>query len=87
MATSAIEMRSPAVISMSSSRGGGTGLTSLRQVEQVVGGVTHRRHGHDDVVTGLLGLDDPSGDPLDALGVGQRRSAVLLDDDGHVLLP
>ena len=28
MATSAIEMRSPAVISMSSSRGGGTGLTS-----------------------------------------------------------
>ena len=28
MATSAIEMRSPAVISMSSSRGAGTGLTS-----------------------------------------------------------
>ena len=28
MATSAIEIRSPAVISMSSSRGGGTGLTS-----------------------------------------------------------
>ena len=29
MATSAIEMRSPAVSSMSSSRGGGCGLTSL----------------------------------------------------------
>ena len=87
MATSAIEIRSPAVISMSSSRGGGTGLTSLGEVEQVVGGVPHRRDGHDDVVAGLLRLGDPPGDPLDALGVGQRRSAVLLDDDGHVLLP
>jgi hypothetical protein len=59
----------------------------LGEVEQVVGGVPHRGDGHDDVVAGLLRLGDPTSDPLDALGVGQRRSAVLLDDDGHVLLP
>ena len=32
----------------------------------------------DDVVALLLGRYDPLGDPLDGLGVGDRRAAVLL---------
>ena len=42
------------------------------EVEQFVGGVTHRRDHHDDVVAGLLGLDDALGDPADPFGVGHR---------------
>ena len=35
-------------------------------------------------MTGALGLHDPRGDALDRGGVGDRRAAVLLDDDSHV---
>ena len=53
------------------------------QVEQLVGGVAHRGDDHDDVVAGLAGGDDPLGDPLDPLGVGDRGTAVLLHDQRH----
>src|SRR6478735_5197247 len=78
IASNAIEMRSPVVSSMSISRAAGVG-----EVDELVGGVAHRRDGHDDVVARLAGLDDPLRDPLDALGIGDARTAVLLDDQGH----
>ena len=56
----------------------------LGQVQQVVGGVAHRRDHDDDVVALLLGLDDALGDAADPVGVGHRRSAVLLHDERHV---
>ena len=68
---------------MSSSRGGGRRADPARQVEQVVGGVAHRGHDHDDVVAGLLRVDDAMSDPLDALGVGDGGSSVLLHDQAH----
>ena len=55
----------------------------LGEVEQLVGGVTHRRDDHDDVVARLLGLDDPLGHPANPLGVRHRGSAVLLYDERH----
>jgi hypothetical protein len=54
------------------------------EVDQLVGRVAHRAHRHDDVVPGAARLDDALGDPLDALGVGDGRAAVLLDDQRHV---
>jgi hypothetical protein len=83
MASSAIEIRSPAVSSMSSSRPGGQRRHLLRQVEQLVGVVAIALHDHDDVAAGLLGGHDPLGHPLDALGVGHRRATVLLHDQAH----
>ena len=76
-------MRSPAVSSMSSSRGGGSGRDLLGEVEQLVGGVAHRGDDDDDVVAGLAGVDDALGDPLDAVGVGDGGAAVLLHDEAH----
>ena len=83
MASSAADIRSPAVSSMSSSRGGGIGRDLLGEVEQLVGRVAHRGDDDDDVVAGLAGGDDPLGDPLDAVGVGDRGAAVLLHDQAH----
>ena len=57
----------------------------VREVEQFVGRVAHRRHRDDDVVARLAGLDDALGDPLDALGVGDGRPAELLHDQAHVV--
>ena len=53
------------------------------QIQQVVGGVAHRRNDDDHLVTGFLGLDDALGDTADALGVRHRGSAVLLYDECH----
>src|SRR5690606_18020049 len=50
---------------------------------ELVGRVTHGRDGDDDLVARLAGLDDPLGDPLDALGVSDARAAELLHDQGH----
>jgi hypothetical protein len=83
MASNAIEMRSPEVSSMSSSRPGGSGLTLVRQVQQLVGGVAHRGDHHDDVVAGLAGSDDALGDALDPLRVGHGRTTVLLHEQRH----
>src|SRR6056297_2015227 len=39
---------------------------------------------HDDnVMAGLLGIDDPPGYALDAFSIGDGRTAVLLHDQGH----
>ena len=59
----------------------------LGQVEQLVGGVTHRGDHDDDLVAGPPGVDDALGDPLDPLGVGDGRTAVLLDDEPHSAAP
>ncbi len=53
------------------------------EVDQLVGRVAHRRDDHDDVVAGLLGLDDAAGDPLDRFGVGDGRATVLLHEQAH----
>ena len=83
MASSAIEMRSPLESSMSSSRGRGDRRDLRGEVEQFVGGVAHGADRDDDVVPGAARVDDALGDALDALGVGDGRAAVLLDDQRH----
>ena len=83
IASSAIEIRSPAVSSMSSSRRGGSGETcSARSISSSVVSPIARDH-DDDVVAGALGVDDALGDPLDALGIGDGGTAVLLHDNAH----
>ena len=86
IASSAIEMRSPLESSMSSSRGRGHRRDLCGEVEQLVGAC---RPSRDTATTtslpGLAGLDDALGDALDALGVGDGRPAVLLDDQAHVV--
>ena len=67
MASSAALIRSPAVSSMSSSRGGGSGETLERQAHEIVGGVAHRRDHHDDVVAQLFRRDNALGTRLDAV--------------------
>jgi hypothetical protein len=57
------------------------------EVEQLVGRVAHGAHGDDDVMPGTARIDDALGDALDALGIRDRRPAVLLDDQRHVELP
>ena len=64
--SSAIEMRSPAVSSMSSSRRSGLGDTCLARREQIVGRVAHRRDDDDDVVPVALRAHHALGDLLDA---------------------
>ncbi len=54
-----------------------------RQVLQLVGRVAHRRYDHDHTVTGLAGGDNALRDPFDAVGVGERRAAILLHDKSH----
>ena len=81
--SSAIEMRSPAVSSMSSSRRSGFGGHLLGEREQLVGRVAHRRDDDDDVVPLPPRPHHALGDLLDPRDVGDARAAVLLDDDGH----
>ncbi len=83
IATSALEIRSPAVSSMSNLPRRRRRADLPGQIEQVVGGIAHRRNDDDHVVSGLLGLDDAFGDAADPLGVGHRGSAVLLYDERH----
>ena len=83
MASSAIEMRSPGGeqhVQLAARR---QRADLVGQVEQLVGGVAHRGDHHHDVVAGLAGGDDALGDPLDPLGVGDGRAAVLLHDECH----
>ena len=53
-----------------------------REAEQLVRGVAHRRDDDDEVVAGGALAGDPTGDPLDAVGVGHGGAAELLDDEG-----
>ena len=57
------------------------------EVEQFVRGVTHRGDDDHDVVASLAGTDDPLGDPLDALGVGDGGASVLLHNQAHSRAP
>ena len=83
MATSALEIRSPEVSNMSSSRGCGVAGDILREPQEIIGRVAHGGHHDDDVVSGIAGGHDPLGDPLDPVGVLHRRAAVLLHDQAH----
>ena len=80
---SAIEIRSPAVSSMSSSRGCGCCEISAGEAEQLVGGVAHRRDDDADLVSPSRSRLDTLGHAPDALGIADRRAAVLLDDQCH----
>ncbi len=55
-----------------------------REGKEAVGGVTHRRDDDDEPVARAGARRDASGDVADALGVGDRGAAVLLDDEGHL---
>ena len=83
MHNSDIEMRSPAVSSMSISRPPGCVATSSREADEVVGGLAHRRDHDHDVVAAAAGARDVIGDGPDAVGIRDRGSAELLDDDAR----
>ena len=55
------------------------------EAQELVGLLAHGADDHDDVVAAALGAGDVVGDLADALGVGDRRAAELLDDQGHEL--
>ena len=63
------------------------GAHLLREVEQLVGGVSHGRDDDAHVVARLLRLDDAVRHALDALGIGERRTAVLLDNQAQGTSP
>jgi hypothetical protein len=48
--------------------------------------IATRRDDDAHVVSLAPGLDDALGNPLDALSVSDRRTAVLLDDNAHAVL-
>ena len=57
------------------------------EIHQLVGGVPHGGDDDHDVVTLLLGGDDPLGDALDAVRIRDRRAAVLLHYPAHAVSP
>ena len=83
MHSSAIEMRSPVVSSMSISRPGwvlDTSLASLMRLSVVLPIAL----GHDhDIVAVASGESDVLGDGTHAVGVGDGGAAVFLHDQGH----
>ena len=83
MASRAIEMRSPLVSSMSSSRPGGSGVTwfARSRSSSVVSPMAETTTTYR--AAGLAGLDDPAGDTLDALRVRHGGAAVLLHHQAH----
>ena len=83
MHSSAVALRSPAVISMSISRPGRMFDTSPARRMQLVGLLAHGADDDDDVVAAAPGAGDVVGHLPDALGVGDRRAAELLDDERH----
>ena len=56
------------------------------EVQEVVGGVAHGGDDHDHLVAGVAGLGHSPGDPADAVGIGDRRAAELLDNEAHAFL-
>ena len=81
--SSAIEMRSPAVSSMSSSRRSGADETCFAMREQLVGGVAHGRHDDDYVVPGLARPHDAIGNEAKPLQIGDAASAIFLNYNRH----
>ena len=53
----------------------------MREPDQLVGRVAHRREDADDPVAGLAGGDQSPGDLLDLLHVADRRAAELLHQE------
>ena len=53
------------------------------QVHQLIGRVAHRGHDHYHPVARLAGGHNPLRDPLDAIRVGNRRTAVFLHYERH----
>ena len=68
---------------MSISRAVGSLEHVVGEAHEVVGGLAHRRDDHDDVVAVAAGAHDVLGDGADAVGIGDRRAAELLDEQAH----
>ena len=62
----------------------GRGRSTPRgRAAQVVGGLAHRRDHDHDVVAAAAGAHDVIGDGPDAVGIGDRGAAELLDEQAH----
>ena len=83
MHSSAMDLRSPTVSSMSISRPGWTWRHRVGEGDEVVGLLAHGAHDDDHVVALAMREGDVLGDGPDAVGVGDGGAAVLLDDEGH----
>jgi hypothetical protein len=62
---------------------GRVGRDGLGELDQLVGGVAHGRNDHNHLITSLTRLDHSIRHGVDPLGVGDRGSAILLDDEWH----
>ena len=71
---------------MSIARGFGRVGDPVREVDQLVGRVAHRREDGDDAAAFLLRRDDPPGDRLQPLRVADRRAAELHHERADALL-
>ena len=83
MHSSAIEMRSPEVSSMSISRAVGSLRHLVGEPLEVVGGLAHRRDDDHDVVAGATGAHDVLRHGADPVGVGDGGAAELLHEQAH----
>ena len=83
MQSRAVALRSPAVMSMSISRPGRTLDTSAARRMSSSVSLPMALDDDDDVVAAAAGAGDVVGHLPDALGVGDRRAAELLHDEGH----
>ena len=83
MQSSAIEMRSPEVRSMSISRAVGLARDLVGEALEVVGGLAHGRDHDHDVVARAPGAHDVLRDGADAFGVGDGGAAELLHEQAH----
>jgi hypothetical protein len=79
-AVSAAVTCSPVATSASLSRSSGVRAGGLRERQQAVRLARHRRDDDDDVVPAAPRAPDAARDVADAVDVGDRRAAVLLDD-------
>ena len=57
---------------------------TVGELKEPISRVAHCRHDYDDVLTCPVSFRDAQGDVADPIGVGHRRAAVLLDDEGHL---
>ena len=78
-----MEIRSPELSSMSTSRVGWTALTSAAKPDQLVGGLAHGADHHHHVVARAPGPGHVVGHGPDPVGVGDRGPAELLHHQRH----
>ena len=81
--SSAIEMRSPAESSMSSSRRGGIRGDLLGHGQELVGRLAHGGDDDGDLVALALRAHDPLGHFTQFLHAGDAAAAVFLDNHRH----